>query len=319
MCTLPTLYHLQTPIPPSTIRPHPIVFKVHLHPAFSTPRLLYDYKHANWPLFRSSIDLALDPHPTVQNTIELDHAIAAFTQTICQAATHAIPVHALRRNHLTLPPSQLYLWKLKNYYHRRYQRTLLPSTYHLYHLFTQVFSTHLTHLRNSKWSFFLNSLRPQTSQFWKIARYFAKSLLSIPPLIHQGGQVYLSAHKAEVLAQQFECSHHLTLNLGTPHHTVKITQFIDRFFQGTILHTPPLQLTNIYEIKHKLRSLKLRAAPGDDGITPLMLRNLSRKAFTHLTKLFNHLLQLGHFPTTWKRVTVIPIPKPNKPRTDPGS
>jgi hypothetical protein len=75
---------------------NPTVFEVHLHPAFSTPRLLYDYKHANWPLFRSSIDLALDPHPTVQNTIELHNASATFTQTIRQAATHAIPVLASR-------------------------------------------------------------------------------------------------------------------------------------------------------------------------------------------------------------------------------
>jgi hypothetical protein len=40
---------------------------------------LYDYKHANLPLFRSSLDLALDPRPTIQNTIELDHAITTFT------------------------------------------------------------------------------------------------------------------------------------------------------------------------------------------------------------------------------------------------
>jgi hypothetical protein len=138
------------------------------------------------------------------------------------------------------------------------------------------------------------------------------------PLIQQGEQVYLSPHKAEVLAQQFERSHHLTLNLGIPHHSIKITRFVDRFFQGTTPHTPPLQLMNIDEIKHKIISLKLRAAPEDYGITPLMLCNLSRKALTHLTQLFNHLLWLSHFPTTWKRAKV-PIPKPNKPSTDPSS
>jgi hypothetical protein len=217
---------------------NPIVFKVHLHSDLSTPRLLYDYRYANWPLFRSSLDLALDPHPTIQNTIELDHAITTFTQTIRQAAAQAIPVHATRHNHLTLPPSLLYQWKLKNYYRRRYQRTRLPSNNHLYHLFARVFSTQLTRHRNSKWPS-LNSLWPQTTQFWKIERYFTKSPPSIPPLIHQGDQVYLSSHKAEVLAQQFERSHHLTLNLGTPHHSTKITRFVDRFFQGTTPHTPP--------------------------------------------------------------------------------
>ena len=251
---------------------NPLVFKVHLHPVPSTFKLLYDYKHANWPLFRSSLDLAIDLHQIIQNTTELDHAISTFTQTIRQAATQAIPVHTMKRNHLTPPPYLLYLWKLKNHYRRRYQRTRLSSTHQLYLLLTQVFSTYLTRHRNFKWSSFLNSLRPQTTQFWKTSRYFTKSPISIPSLVHQDEQVYLSPHKAEILAQQFERSHHLTLNLGTPTHSTKITRFVDRFFQSTIPHNSFLQLTNVYEIKHRIASLKPRAAPGDDGITPPMLR-----------------------------------------------
>jgi hypothetical protein len=50
-----------------------------------------------------------------------------------------------------------------------------------------------------------------------------------------------------------------------------------------------------------------------------MLRHLSHKALTHITHIFNHLLRLGYFPTNWKRAKVVPIPKPNKPGTDPNS
>jgi hypothetical protein len=99
---------------------NPIVFKVHLHPTATTPRLLYDYKHADWPLFRASIDRALDPTPVIHNTVDLDQAIAIFTHAIRQAATSAIPVHS-HHNRLTFPPSLVYLWRLKNYYRRRYQ------------------------------------------------------------------------------------------------------------------------------------------------------------------------------------------------------
>ena len=45
---------------------NPIVFKIHLHPTISTPRKVYNYKHANWPLFRSSLDSAIDPPPHSQ-------------------------------------------------------------------------------------------------------------------------------------------------------------------------------------------------------------------------------------------------------------
>jgi hypothetical protein len=54
-------------------------------------------------------------------------------------------------------------------------------------------------------------------------------------------------------------------------------------------------------------------------ISAIMLRHLSRKALTHLTLLFNHILLFGHFPTAWKSAKVIPIPKPGKPPSDPCS
>ena len=50
-----------------------------------------------------------------------------------------------------------------------------------------------------------------------------------------------------------------------------------------------------------------------------MLWHLSKKALTVLTQIFNHLLWMGYFPYSWKRATVIPIPKPNQPPTDPNS
>ena len=100
----------------------PIVFKVHLHPKLSAPRRVYNYKHASWPLFRSSLDLAIDPHPPIHNTHALDLAISSFTQSVIQAATKSIPVHTVKRNHLTLPQTLLSLWKLKNHYQLRYQR-----------------------------------------------------------------------------------------------------------------------------------------------------------------------------------------------------
>ena len=135
-----------------------IWFKSSPNSAYTT----YNYKRANWPLFRSSLDLALDPHPSIRNSTELDLAITTFTQSVLQAATQAIPVHAVKRNYLTLPPTLLYLWKLKNYYRRRYQRIRSPLLYYLSQLFARVFSTYFTRLRNSKWSSFL---APYTHRF----------------------------------------------------------------------------------------------------------------------------------------------------------
>jgi len=280
--------------------------------------MFYDYKRANWPLFCSALDAALDPDPPIQATIELDYAVTTFTRSVQQAAIHAIPMCATKSNQLTLPPNLRFLLKLKNYYQHRYQQSCLPLFHYLFQLLAQIFSTPLTHLRNSKWSSFLGSLHTRSPPFWKVTRYFTKSPSYIPPLIHQGKQVYHTPLKAEALAQHFERSHYLTLNMGTPHHSTTITRFVEQFFCNTTPHTS-LHFMNIYEVKRKIFSLKLRSAPGNDGITPLMLHHLSCKTLTHLTNLFDHLLQLGHLPTCWKKAKVIPILKANKPGTDPNS
>jgi hypothetical protein len=52
---------------------------------------------------------------------------------------------------------------------------------------------------------------------------------------------------------------------------------------------------------HKLvYSLKLREACGVDGIPNECFRHLPRRPLVHLTHLFNHCLQLSHFPKHWK-------------------
>jgi hypothetical protein len=91
------------------------------------------------PAFELPSTVTLDHTPAIHNTIDLDKVIASFTHAVRQAATAAIPVHAPHRNHLTFPPILIYLWRLKNYYRRRYQRTHLPSSYRFYCLFTRIF------------------------------------------------------------------------------------------------------------------------------------------------------------------------------------
>ena len=185
--------------------------------------------------------------------------------------------------HLPLPPNLCTLLKLKHHYRQRYQRSRLPIYYHLYLLSSQILSTQLSRLRNTKWTSFLRTLHPQSSQFWKIARYFKNATSYVPPLSHHVTQVFHAPLKAEVLARHFEQSHHLTLYMGTYNHSVAVTRYVNRFFRSTTPQIPQLQLTNPYEVKRKILLLKPRAAPREDGITPLMLRHLSKKP-----SLFSH-------------------------------
>ena len=96
-------------------------------------------------------------------------------------------------------------------------------------------------------------------------------------LSHHGTQVFHTPLKTEVLVRQFEQSHHITLNMGTNNHSLAVTRYVNRFFRRTSPQTPQSQLTNPYEVRRKILPFKTRAAPGEDGSTPLMLRHLSKK------------------------------------------
>jgi hypothetical protein len=110
-------------------------------------------------------------------------------------------------------------------------------------LTSHAFNTQLAQLRNTKWTSFLRTLNLQSFQFWRITRYFRTSTTSIPPLSHQGTQIYQTPHKAEVLSRQFELSHHLTLNMGSNNHSLTVTRHVNRFFRRTppfSKHTPKI-------------------------------------------------------------------------------
>ena len=126
---------------------NPIVFKLHLLPILSKPRKMYDYKHANWQLFKSTLDNSIPLNPIHHSTADLEQAANTFEAAIQQAATTAIPLHTITRNQLTLPPTLVYLLKLKNYYRRRYQRSRPPTFRYLSHQLLKFFSSNSNNRR----------------------------------------------------------------------------------------------------------------------------------------------------------------------------
>ena len=64
------------------------------------------------------------------------------------------------------------------------------------------------------------------------------------------------------------------------------------------------------ELKDIIGNFSNRKAPGDDGITADILKNLPETVLEKLVILYQSLLRIGHFPKKWKFGVVVPIPKP---------
>jgi DNA-binding MarR family transcriptional regulator len=70
--------------------------------------------------------------------------------------------------------------------------------------------------------------------------------------------------------------------------------------------------TTVSEIQNFITSARLKSAPGEDGLTYLMLRNIPTNILLRICLIFNHCLLLGYFPSAWKRATLVMIPKEGK-------
>jgi hypothetical protein len=82
------------------------VFKILLQPTTYTPRIQYNYLQADWQLFRTTLDLALDLDHPVHTTLDIDHAITTFETSVRQAASAAIPIHS--GHHIHFPSHQMF-------------------------------------------------------------------------------------------------------------------------------------------------------------------------------------------------------------------
>lgn len=67
------------------------------------------------------------------------------------------------------------------------------------------------------------------------------------------------------------------------------------------------------EVRAELIRLKTKSAPGPDGITNKILRNLDDESIIALTKYMQQVWEKGKLPKQWKEASIILIPKPGKP------
>jgi hypothetical protein len=82
----------------------PVVFKILLRRSFSEPRLFLGYMHANWPLFRSTLDQPTLTNPHIRDHTDLEHSIQDFSSAVHEGTLTTISELTVRCHLLTLPP-----------------------------------------------------------------------------------------------------------------------------------------------------------------------------------------------------------------------
>jgi hypothetical protein len=63
------------------------------------------------------------------------------------------------------------------------------------------------------------------------------------------------------------------------------------------------------EVRKVIKNMKPNKAPGHDGVTNCMIRQLSCHFVNNLVAIYSSALNLQHFPACWKKAEVVTIPK----------
>ena len=165
----------------------------------------------------------------------------------------------------------------------------------------------------------LNSITPITHVWNRLRKISGKNVC--PPKQYLNGKDGASITSPKDIANEHAAA--FADNSSSVHYSTK--------FQTIKAHDERARIdftsgnTEVYNKPSRLRDLRrsiLKAkprAPGPDGIHNNLLEHLPEDTLMILKEILNNIWISGDFPPQWRAATVIPIPKPNKDRTDPLS
>lgn len=200
----------------------------------------------------------------------------------------------------------LHMWEAKNSLHKRlgsqkHNRTLRKKIA----MINKQIEEHANQLSRQNWHDMCNRMDSQMSlaKTWNIFRH----------LINPEGGKTAQGENLKKIIHLYE---------GTEEDLIKDIQ--QKYFGGTnqlkshngkYEGTPNPTLDKPIsesEVRAAIQELKPKSAPGPDGITNKIIRNMDDASIEALTKYFNQVWNEGQLPKTWKTANIVMIPKPGK-------
>ena len=147
-------------------------------------------------------------------------------------------------------------------------------------------------------------------QWWSLVKQRQGTVTQdrIPPLITaDGGQVATNQAKAELLAA------HFSSKMATEE-PEKLPPNLARLCHADL---DSIVVSESAVLRH-LRSVQTKKAPGQDGISPFLLKRCAEELAQPLSRLFQQCLSTSTWPAAWKEARVTPVHK-KKEKTDPSN
>lgn len=274
----------------------------------------YAFIPEKWPAFMDRLTDQISLLRRPQSRADIDASVDCLT-TIIQDALNA--TFRRRKSHIAttpLPPELRALLTERNRARRCYQRHPTPENRTAYNRATARARLAQRSHQSAEWSKTINHEGDHRQRLFRIARALKRRTEhTVPPLQTPTGTVDTEEAKADALAQSFPAP--APAQQPPAQHSEEVRDFL----QQNPVAPLSVKLVTPREIRQAIQQTKVHKAPGEDGISNLVLRNLPIKAIILLTLIFNACLLIGYFPERWKTAKVLAFPKPGKPRNRPTS
>ena len=289
----------------------PIVLTFASEPIYIQRPVGLTSKHTNWDLFREELDHRINLKVRLKEVVDIEETLKAFVSNICTAAKIATPDASpaiSQKSAITYPLEVRIMVAKKRRARRRWQESRDPTDKATLNKLCKELREKIREVKNNSFQAYLGSLTPtETTDYslWKAAKYLKRPVVQLPPLRNTNGtwarnDIQKATVFADHLVQVFQPNAiHSDENLEVS------TQLDD---------DPPIRLVTPMEVAREITyGLKSKKAPGYDGISARILKELPRKGLILLTYIINAAFRLKYVPQSWKKAEVIMILKPGKP------
>ncbi|KAL4131520.1 hypothetical protein QTP88_008815 [Uroleucon formosanum] len=281
--------------------------------ATTTTNPFFSSGPVDWKLFQAKLGESLSLNTPLKYHLKIDLAISKLTKTIQNAVSHSSLTTSKKnqsKSHTSLPSYLVNLIKAKRRDRSLWQRSKYPEHKTAYNHLSNDLKSQLAKYRSEQFSLYLSTVSPYNSSLWKMTKKLTNQCENIPPLERPDKSLaIIDLEKVNLFgAHLFSTFSPYLEVISMPDHTDLVNSFLSSPLPMSLL-AKPIYPSEIVTVIQKLRPNK---APGHDQITNKVAKNLSKKSIMFLTHIYNSMLRLSYFPSTWKHSVIIMISKPNK-------
>ncbi|GBN24405.1 putative RNA-directed DNA polymerase from transposon X-element [Araneus ventricosus] len=272
----------------------------------------------DWKNFKKHLnDNAKLSLPDINDNLSLEQQFKTIADDILRAYQNSSrPLKDTEE--LFLPPQTRQIKTERNHFKKIWQKYRTPANKNKYNSAQTKFRRVITKHIQDTYALSIEHLNIVEGTLWRRAKYLKTKRNNTPKLKNptDNSSASTNVEKAEVIADHFVNQFQIN-DIGNPSTENTVKTSIENF--DTTVPTLKYRKVRLSEITEFIKSTKINKAPGIDGITNKMLKNLPLKILLKLANLYNYMFKLKYFPQCWKTARILPILKPGKDPTKPIS